>query len=61
MNNRFEGNGIDAGSRGILILKTAKRTRLVSNYFSGNTIQDNSISLALGKDITQEWGSIFIR
>jgi hypothetical protein len=59
MNNRFEGNGMDAGNRGILIHKTARRTRLVSNYFSNNTILDSSVG-GIGNQRTQEWGSIFV-
>lgn len=58
MNNRFEKNGGEGGV-GIQILPTTlptgvARTRLVSNYFSSNTILDNS-----GGD-TQEWGSMFV-
>jgi hypothetical protein len=37
MNNRFEGNGGNGGV-GIMIQPTATRTRLISNYFSGNTL-----------------------
>jgi hypothetical protein len=55
MNTRFEGNGMAFGRRGIRILNTATKTRLVSNYFSANTILDNS-----SPGETQDWGSIFI-
>jgi hypothetical protein len=55
MNNRFDGNGMAFGRRGIRILNTATKSRLVSNYFSANTILDNS-----SPGETQDWGSIFI-
>jgi hypothetical protein len=58
MNNRFEGNGIIFDNKAIQILKTATRTRLVSNYFSNNTVVDNSSGS--GNEMTRQWGSIFI-
>lgn len=48
--NRFEGNGGNGGI-GIMIQPTATRTRLVSNYFSGNGLIDQGTQ-------TQSFGTI---
>jgi len=51
MNNRFEQNGGNGGV-GIRILPTATSTRLISNYFSGNTLINQGAQ-------TQSYGNIF--
>jgi hypothetical protein len=54
INNRFENNG-GVGGVGVQIFSTAARTRLVSNYLSGNIIHEEA-----GAQDTQEWGTILL-
>ncbi|MDR4515615.1 right-handed parallel beta-helix repeat-containing protein [Nitrosomonas sp.] len=42
-NSRLEANGVDKYGRAILVDTHAEQTRILTNYFSGNCIQDDGL------------------